>query len=63
VINGNRMLLTYVLKEISIIDYVTYEMWKGDPSICMILRAKYLNMKTKDLSSIKCHKGDEGYLI
>ena len=29
---------------------------KGDPSICMIIRAKDSNMKIKDLSRFKCHK-------
>jgi hypothetical protein len=29
---------------------------KGDPSICMEMRVKDLDMKIKDLSIIKCHK-------
>ena len=55
-INDNRMQLTCVLKEISLIGLVTYEIWKETPQFETIMRAKDSFLKIKDLSSLKCHK-------
>ena len=48
-INDNRMWLTCILKEISIIDYVTTEIWKETPQFAWFMHAKDLDMKIKDL--------------
>ena len=55
-INDNRMRLTCVLEEKSMIGLASYEMWKEIPQFETIMRAKDLISKIKDLSSLKCHK-------
>jgi len=56
VINDNRMRLTCVLKEKSMIRLVSYEIWNETPQFETIMRAKDLISKIKDISSLKCHK-------
>ena len=55
-INDNRMWLTYILKEKSMIRLVSYEIWKETPQFETFMRAKDSIWKIKDLSSLKCHK-------
>ena len=55
-INDNRMRLTCVLKEKSMIELVPYEMWKETPQFKTIMHAKDEIWKIKDLFSLKCHK-------
>jgi len=56
VINDNRMRLTCVLKEKSMIRLISYEIWNETPQFETIMRAKNLISKIKDLSSLECHK-------
>ena len=55
-INDNRMRLTCVLKEKSMIGLVSYEIWKETPQFETIMRAKDSISKIKELYSLKCHK-------
>ena len=55
-INDNYMRLTCVLKEKSMIDLVSYKMWKETSQFETIMRAKDSISKIKDISSLKCHK-------
>ena len=54
-INDNRMRLTYILKKESMIDLVTYEIWKETPQFETNMRVKDTFSKIKDSSSLKCH--------
>ena len=50
------MRLTYVLKEKSMIDLVTYGIWKETPQFETNMGVKDTFSKIKDSSSLKCHK-------
>ena len=54
--NDNRMRLTCVLKENSLTELVSYEIWKETPQFETIMRTNDSIWKIKDLSSLKCHK-------
>ena len=55
-INDNRMRLTYVLNEKSIIVYVSYEMSKETPQFKQSCVPRTRFLKIKDFSSVECYK-------